>query len=194
MYDDHNDYMSLEDQRRLGYRPERQKVFVPAHTPDDRHLSEADRGILSAALSAGADMMTHRQQTHHAHSDDSAMTLALASLVYSAAYGLALLLITGGLLLAGWLFLGGDGGRWLTAWLVVWGLACLGALIYNRWQGLHFSPAGIAHAEIDSRERIALHAIDRHADIIEKRLGLADPQMVDVAHEVGAQHHRRLSG
>jgi hypothetical protein len=58
--------------------------------------------------------------------------------------------------------------------MVVWGLACLGALAVNRWQGLHYSPSGIAHHEIDSRERVALHAIDRHAEIIERRLGLAD--------------------
>lgn len=168
-----NQRVTLEQQRQMGIIRQ-QHNFVPARAYDERHLSDADRAVLGAALNAGADMMTHRQQTHHAHSDDSAMSLALASLAYSAAYAAALAFVTAGLLLIGWMMIGGDGGRWLTAWLVVWGLACLGALIVNRWQGLHYSPAGIAHAEIDSRERIALHAIDRHADIIEKRLGLDD--------------------
>lgn len=163
--------VSRQEQEEMGLLPRHQAAgdrFVPGH---DRHeLTAADQAVLASALRAGADMITHRQASHHARSDDNAMGLALASLVYSLAYGVALLLITGGLLLAGYMTLGGDGGRWLTAWLVVWGLACLGALAVNRWQGLHYSPAGLAHHEIDSRERIAVHAIDRHADIIERRL------------------------
>lgn len=177
-----DNYMSIEQQRELGYLPQRRQTFLPAHDPGERNLSDADRAVLTGALDAGSAMMTHRQQTHHAHSDDSAVTMAMASLIYSGAYALALAFITAGLLIIGWMFLGGSGGRWLVAWLVVWGLACLGALIVNRWQGLHYSPAGIAHHEIDSRERIALHAIDRHADLIERRLGLAEPdhQTIDV--------------
>ena len=36
-------------------------------------------------------------------------------------------------------------------------------------QAMHARSADVQEYEIDSRERIALHAIDKHADLIEKR-------------------------
>jgi hypothetical protein len=182
-----NEIVTRQEQEQMGLIPPQAGRFVPAR--EQNTLSDADRSVLGSALGAGADMMTHRQQTHHAHSDDTALTNAFASLFYSLAYAVAFALITGGLLLAGWMFVGGEGQAWLLAWLVVWGICSLAALAYNRWQGLWFSPPGIAHHEIDSRERVAMHAIDRHADIIEKRLGLADDSNV-----VDVPPNRRISG
>lgn len=144
--------------------------FVPARP--GRELTDAERSVLQASLGAGADMMTHRQQTHHAGSTDNAITLAVGSLIYSGAIALAAALITAGVVFLAYMTLGGDGGRWAVVWLVLWGLGVLAALLWNRRQGLYHSPAGLAHHEIDSRERVALETMHRHADIIERRLEL----------------------
>jgi hypothetical protein len=116
-------------------------------------------------------MIAHRQMTHHARSDDSAITNALASLIYSVAMGSAAAMITAGILFIAYNLLGGDEGLYAIAWLVTWGICVLVALLRNRLQGLWHSPTGIAHHEIESRERIALYAIDRHVQLIEKRWG-----------------------
>ena len=103
--------------------------------------------------------------------DDSAITHAKATLLVSSGYIVAAAMITAGLLLIVWLFRGlGDGWSTYTfTGLVAWGVAILVALWGNRRQALHHSPTGIAHHELDSRERIARHAIDTHAELLIKR-------------------------
>jgi hypothetical protein len=77
-------------------------------------------------------------------------------------------MVTAGLLLVVWLFRGlGDGWAAYTfTGLIAWGVAILVALWGNRKQSLHHSPSGISHHEIDSREKIALHAVDVHAKLL----------------------------
>jgi len=83
--------------------------------------------------------------------------------------------------------LGGDSTLYALGWLVVWGGVSYFAMHKNRGQAYDHSPTGVARLEqrtqaamhdrsaqvqeeeIASRERIALHAIDRHAELIEKR-------------------------
>lgn len=103
--------------------------------------------------------------------DDSAITHAKATLLVSSAYIAAAGMITGGLLLLAYVFraLGDSWGAYVYGGLIVWGLCVLAALYGNRRQSLHHSPTGIAHHEIDSRERVALHALDLHADLLIKR-------------------------
>jgi hypothetical protein len=110
-------------------------------------------------------------QTGHARQDDSAITHAKATLLVAAAYIFAAGMITLGLLLVVWLFRGlGDGWATYTyTGLVVWGVATLLALWSNRKQSLWHSPTGIAHHELDSRERLAKHAIDTHAKLLLRR-------------------------
>lgn len=107
-------------------------------------------------------------QTGHARQDDSALTHARATLLISAAYIVAAAMVTVGLLLIVWLFRGlGDGWATYTyTGLIVWGIATLWALWGNRKQSLWHSPTGISHHEIDSRERLAKHAIDTHAKLL----------------------------
>ena len=153
--------------------------FVPSRRNSD--LTDVERGVLSSAVASAGDMISSRQQTHHARSDDSAMTLAMASLLYAAGLAIPAALITGGLLLIAYMLIGhGDAGIWSMSFMVLWGISILAAMLWNRKIGLWHSPTGLAHHEIDSRERVALHAIDRHADIIEKRLGMDDSDVVDV--------------
>jgi len=89
----------------------------------------------------------------------------------ASAYIVAAGLITGGLLLIVWLYRGlGEGwGLYTFTGLIVWGLCILVALWGNRKQSLHHSPTGIGHHEIDSRERIAMHAVDVHAQLLMRR-------------------------
>jgi hypothetical protein len=103
--------------------------------------------------------------------DDSAITHAKATLLVSTAYIAAAGMITVGLLLIVWLFRGlGDGWAvYAYVGLILWGLCVLAALWGNRRQSLHHSPTGIAHHELDSRERIARHAIDVHAELLIRR-------------------------
>jgi hypothetical protein len=107
----------------------------------------------------------------HARMDDSAITHAKATLLIASAYIVAAGMITAGLLLIVWLFrgLGDEWGTYTFTGLILWGLCILLALWGNRRQSLHHSPTGIAHHELDSRERIARHAIDTHAGLLLKR-------------------------
>ena len=114
------------------------------------------------------NLLPQAAQTGHARQDDSALTHAKATLLIAAAYIAAAGMITLGLLLVVWLFRGlGDG--WATyayTGLILWGVATLAALLGNRKQSLWHSPTGISHHEIDSRERLAKHAIDTHAKLL----------------------------
>lgn len=146
--------------------------YVPAHSRDDFRREHVD--VLKNGVTMAGDVMGHRQQTHHAASSDNAMTHSLASLTYSGAYGVVFLVVTALLGWLAWVKLDAD-PVWVVAIVgVLWGCATYYALAYNREQGLHHSASGIAHAEIDSRERVAIHAIDAHLRIVEKQLGLDD--------------------
>jgi hypothetical protein len=110
-------------------------------------------------------------QTGHARQDDDAITHAKATLLVASAYIVAAGMITAGLLLIIWLYRGlGEGwGLYTFTGLIVWGMCILVALWSNRKQSLWHSPSGIAHHELDSRERLARHAIDTHAGLLLKR-------------------------
>ena len=162
--------VSREEQIRQGLiRPPTN--YLPARPIGNFEFHDNERGILKGAVDAAGEMMTHRQMTHIVRSDDTAVTQAYASLIYSAAYAFAAALITGGIILTAWLKYGtqDNGGDYALVWLLLWGLSILAALIVNRSQGLYYSSSGIAHHEIDSRERIAMYAMDKHIELIEKR-------------------------
>ena len=114
----------------------------------------------------------------HARMDDSAITHAKATLLVASAYIVAAAMITGGLLLIVWLYrgLGDDWAMYVYGGLILWGLCILVALWSNRKQSLWHSPTGIAHHELDSRERIARHAIDTHASLLIRRWEIDNEQ------------------
>jgi hypothetical protein len=147
--------------------------YVPAHKRGDLRHEHVD--VLRNGVQVAGNVMSQGQQTHYARSDDSAMTLAMASLLYAAGLAVPAALITGGIFLIAYMVIGrGDAGIWAMSFLVVWGCCVLGAMLWNRKIGLWHSPTGIAHHEIDSRERVAIHAIDAHLAIVEKQLGMTD--------------------
>ncbi len=144
-------------------------TFVPA-APQRQHTTTTIVPIETAHLLPPA------AHSGHARMDDSAITHAKATLLVALAYIIAAGMITIGLLLIVWLFRGlGEGwGMYTFTGLIVWGLCILAALFGNRKQSLHHSPTGIAHHELDSRERIARHAIDTHAGLLLKRWEMDD--------------------
>lgn len=122
------------------------------------------------------DVLPPAVQSHHSRQDDDAMTHAKATLLVSAAYIVAALMITTGLLLIVFLFRGlGDAvALYFYAGLLMWGVLILAALLMNRRQSLHHSSTGLGHAEISSRERLAKYAIDTHASLLLKRWKVDD--------------------
>lgn len=148
----------------------------------DGYVSPYSRGefrrehvdMLRNGVTMAGDVMGHRQQTHHARSEDNAITQSAASLMYSAAYGVVFLVITALLGWLAWMMFDADLPLVVAVGGIVWGCATYYALAYNREQGLYHSASGIAHHEIESREVVAIRAIDAHLAIVEKQLGMDD--------------------
>jgi hypothetical protein len=161
--------ITIDQQRDQGYRKSPTN-FLPARRHSD-DITMNEQAILGSSVSAAGDIMARRQMSHLSRTDDTAITAAYATLIYSAAYGVAALLITGGIFLLAWLSSGrdGNGGWYFTAWLVVRGICLLGALVINRNQGLWHSSTGLSHHEIESRERVAMYTVDRHIELLEKK-------------------------
>ena len=103
------------------------------------------------------------------HESFDVVKQAQATLIHAKADIVVFGVITVALIFLFWFWQGGDLLLWGLGGLLTWGSVSLFALNRNRAQGFKHSPSGVDHHEIDSRERIALHAIDRHADIIEAR-------------------------
>ena len=159
--------ITIEEQEEMGVRRPSSRTYITPYSRSE--ITPSEREVMGQVVTAAGQMISHRQMSHLARSDDTAITHAIASLIYSVAMGSAAALITAGILFIAYNFLGGEEGLYAIAWLVTWGICILLALLRNRHQGLWHSATGIAHHEIDSRERIAMHAIDRHIDLLEKR-------------------------
>src|SRR5689334_3230018 len=105
-----NNRVSYEEQQAQGLvRTQHPYRYIPAQAPGSINFTDVDRGIVDSSVTAAGEMMTHRQMTHIVRSDDTALTQAQASLVYSAAYAFAAALITGGIVLIAWLKYGATG-------------------------------------------------------------------------------------
>ena len=163
---------TIEEQEESGLRRSSSPNLILPYTRNE--FTPAERELLGQALSTSGTVMAQRQVSHLARSKETPLTNALSSLIYSFAYSIAGAVITGGLLLLALNFLGGDGEIYFIIWFILWGACFLAALAYNRWQGLWFSPAGLDHHEIDSRERIAMYVIDRHLTLLERKWQLKD--------------------
>lgn len=150
------------------YRHENMSTFVPAE-----RVPQPPATI--APLNVG-ELLPPTVQVAHSRQDDDAITHAKATLLVSAAYIVAAAMITAGMLLIIWLFraLGDAVAIYFYAGIVLWGVCILAALLLNRRQSLHHSASGIAHHELDSRERLAKYAIDSHIRLLLKRWGVDD--------------------
>jgi len=144
--------------------------YVPTY--QQGALTRDESELLGVSTRMAGEIMSHRQMTHHVRSDDIAVTHAKGSLLYSLAFIPIIALVTGAfMLLATWAF-DADGWPMFLLWLLIWGVACLAAMVINRQQGLHFSSAGLGHHEIESRENVALYIVDKHVELLEKKWGV----------------------
>lgn len=169
-------------------RPERtqqrQALVLPERRDSVYAITPGEAAMLGqAGQVAGAIIQTPGQHVNSADARqvDSAITRDKASLLYSGAYGVAALIVTVGLLLIVYMFRGGNLGGYFFTGLILWGVALLAILYYNRGQGLHHSPSGIAHHEIDARVTeaeiradVAKHAIDAHVALLRDKWALED--------------------
>jgi hypothetical protein len=110
-------------------------------------------------------------QVATAHSQDDAMSVSLSSLVYSVVYIVVFAVVIASLLAIAWVVVRDDAtlAVLIVVGVLAWGWSSYSILAYNREQGLHNSPPGIAHAEIESRERLATYAIDAHIYTLERQ-------------------------
>lgn len=146
------------------------ETFVQPYHPHELTRDESE--LLGVSTRMAGEIMSRRQMNALVRSDDSAVTHATGSLIYSLAFIPIMALVTGAMMLFACWALDGDGWLFFMLWLFVWGLSCLGALLLNRRLGLRYSAGGIAHAEIESRERVALYVVDRHIEMLERKMGL----------------------
>ncbi len=127
-------------------------------------VNRPDVGNAGAMLMAGnnlaAQIMTGNEAASRVAQHDSAITIANAALLYSKGYIVASAIITVALLMLAYPLIGGQFTVYVFAGLLLWGVSILGALLWNRKQGLHHSSTGIAHASIASNERVAMHALN----------------------------------
>ena len=103
--------------------------------------------------------------------EDTALVAAQATLLVSLAYLAAIGLIVTGIAVLAWIFqaMGERIAVYAFTGLVGFGLAALASLLWNRRQSLWYSPPGLGHHEIASRERIATEALNVHADLLLER-------------------------
>lgn len=98
---------------------------------------------------------------------------------------------------------GGDSTLYALGWLVVWGSVSYLAMNRNRAQSYDHSPTGVARLEqctqeriarrhaqtqeyqIDANERIAMHAIDRHVELVKTRWQLEAGQAGGTTKQLG---------
>jgi len=144
------------------------KKYQPLSTFVPAIVQRRELPTVQVSAPAIVDILPPTTHSGFARQDDDAMSHAKATLLVSTAYVVAAGMITGGMLLVGWQFraLGDAWAGYVYAGLIIWGVAVLTSLYGNRRQSLHHSPSGISHHELDSRERIARHAIDTHADLL----------------------------
>jgi hypothetical protein len=133
--------ITIEEQEEMGVRRPSSRNYITPYSRSE--ITQSERDVLGQVVNAAGQMIAHRQMTHHARSDDSAITNALASLIYSVAMGSAAAMITAGILFIAYNLLGGEGGLYAIAWLVTWGICVLVALLRNRLQGLWHSPVNL---------------------------------------------------
>ncbi|MEZ4865320.1 MAG: hypothetical protein R3C14_28685 [Caldilineaceae bacterium] len=135
-------------------------------------ITTAEAQLMSSGHHLANVALSGRSGLSRAQQEDTAVTHAAAHLVASAPVVVALLASTTGIVLLGYLVMGGSFGVWFGVELVIVGLGALVALVRSRRAGLEHTPAGVERHEIDQRAAVAMHAIDRHCEMVERLKGV----------------------
>jgi hypothetical protein len=172
--DDWGDVPDRDSPRTVSHEAQQQGMvrasrYVPALIEQPTTLTTSEQGLLSQAAQAASHLLSHRQVSHLAKSEETPVENAVASLIYSVAYaaiaaGIALVLA-----LLGMLLFGGDERIYVLLAVLGWGIYVLRALRINREQGLEYSPAGLEHHEIESRVEMGKYIVDKHIELIKER-------------------------
>ncbi|MEZ4684157.1 MAG: hypothetical protein R2932_59100 [Caldilineaceae bacterium] len=133
-------------------------------------------GAVEAQVMAGGQQLANlalagRTAHSRAQQSDTAITHAQAHLIASAPVVAGLAVTSSGLVLLGWLAVGGPALAWIGLELLIVGAGAVVALTRSRRAGLEHTPAGVERHEIDARVKVAIHAIDRHCEMVERLRG-----------------------
>jgi len=175
-------------------KPEPKAEILPAVrplTPEEAEALQMPIPTLPQQQPITIPGQRERDSKHIRHTDDPILN-AKASKLYGREIGIWGSVGITGLLFMAWLNYGGDTALYIGFEILGVSGAMLLALVVNRHQGLKYSAPGIAHAEIKadvktarihadveierirSQERVATHAIDKHTELLAKRLGVSD--------------------
>lgn len=149
--------------------------FVPAYRevntrPQPLEISSNEMQILQPMQGIPNQVMRSTPN----YIPDDPIKQAQAHVIYARQLTLAAAMIVTAIVLiaftSGWL--GQSIGSAALAWLTLFGMATLAALLYARRQGLWNSSTGVAHHDIDARTEVAKYAIDAHTDLLRAKWGM----------------------
>lgn len=154
-------------------------TYVPALTgeivEDDYHeITTAEAQLMTGSQQLAGVALAGRSGHSRAQQSDTAITHAHAHLLASAPVVGSLLVTSTGLVLLGWLLAGGSLLIWISIELVLVGAGAVVALNRSRRAGLEHTPAGVERHEIDARAKVAMYAVDRHCEMIERLKGVRE--------------------
>lgn len=139
---------------------------------DNHELTVAEGQAIAGGQQLANLAMSGRTGLSRAAQSDTAITHSQAFLIASAPVVGSLCLLTTGFCLLGWLVAGGPAVVWIGAELLILGAAAFVALNKQRRAGLEHTPAGVERHEITVRGQVAMYAIDRHAEMLERIKGV----------------------
>ena len=159
-------------------RYDNQNNYLPAPLTgevidEERHdLTPAQAQALAGGQHLANVAMSGRGVNSRAQQSDTAITHSTAFLIASAPVVGSLGLVTSGLCLMGWLVAGGPAVLWVSVELLILGASAFVALGKQRRAGLDHTPAGVERHDITERSRVAMFAIDRNCEMVERLKGV----------------------
>jgi hypothetical protein len=141
-------------------------------TADHDSITSAEAQLMTSGHHLANVALSGRSAQSRAEQSDTALTHAKAHLVASAPLIASLVATTTGLVLLGWLIAGGSAAIWISVELLIAGAGSVVALARSRRAGLDHTPAGVERHEIDARAKVAMYAIDRHLESMERLKGV----------------------
>lgn len=136
------------------------------------HMSQTEAALIAQGQGLANIAINGHMSQSRANQTDTAITHAQAHLIASLpTVGAVAGIVTGIVIVAG-LLAGGPVVLWVGVELVAFGIGALVVLLRSRQAGLEHTPAGVERHEIDAKVKIAIHAIDRHSEALERIRGI----------------------
>ena len=155
-----------------SYLPAVSGEIVPQDQPNA--ITAAEAQLIGGGQQLATVALSERSGHSRAQQHDTAITHSIGHLIASMPVIAALLTTTTGLVLLGWLLVGGSKLLWLGVELALVGAGSVVALTRSRRAGLAHTPAGVERHEIDARAEVAKHAVDRHCEMVERLKGVRE--------------------